>query len=129
MKTNFFICPVCGNVVMKLVDSGVVPSCCGQEMRLMEPNAVDASLEKHVPQLSRTDKGELLVQIGSEPHPMTNEHRIQFVYVETEKGGQLRYFKPDQPASIEVCDCDDSATAVYAYCNLHGLWENNQIPF
>lgn len=128
MKTKFYYCPVCGNVIMKLADSGQTPHCCGREMWLMKPNSTDAAQEKHVPSLVRTETGALRVDIGSTPHPMTQEHYIQFVVAETQNGGQFRYFKPDQPASTQFCDCYDPATTVYAYCNQHGLWQNEEVP-
>ena len=53
---------------------------------------------------------------------MTEEHNIEWVYVETEKGGQMKHLKAtDEPKAVFKI-VDDKALRVYAYCNLHGLW-------
>ena len=75
MTTKFYVCPVCGNVIVKLVDSGVTPSCCGQTMKELVPNTTDGKVEAHVPVFERTSPGTIMVSIGSTPHPMTREHR------------------------------------------------------
>lgn len=55
-------------------------------------------------------------------HPMLSEHFIEWVYVQTENGGQRKALKPDDKPNVTFCLGDDKAVAVYAYCNLHGLW-------
>ena len=122
METKFFFCRRCGNVIVKLVDSGVVPVCCGEEMIELIPNTTDGMVEKHLPVIERVDDCTVRVKVGSEPHPMHKEHYISFVYVETERGGQLRYLDLDKMPEAEICTCKDKITAVYCYCNLHGLW-------
>ncbi len=85
--------------------------------------STDAAKEKHVPVV--TQKGnEVQVDVGSVAHPMTNEHLIEWVAVETEQGYQIKYLTAD---SAPVCNFalagGDKTVAVYAYCNLHGLWK------
>ena len=46
---KFYICKQCGNLVMMLKDSGMVPSCCGETMTELIPGTTDAATEKHVP--------------------------------------------------------------------------------
>ncbi len=53
---------------------------------------------------------------------MTSAHHIRFIYVETEQGGHLVRLKADHPAEISIAMCE-KPTAIYAYCNLHGLWK------
>lgn len=122
MKTSFYFCPICGNVILRVINSGVTPVCCNQPMLELKPNTIDASQEKHVPVITHLGKGHYRVTIGSEPHPMTEEHHIQFIYLATEHGGQLRYLTVGSPATADFIDCEDKITGVYAYCNLHGLW-------
>ena len=55
-------------------------------------------------------------------HPMLSKHFIEWVYVQTENGGQRKALKPDDKPNVTFCLGDDKAVAVYAYCNLHGLW-------
>ena len=121
MSTKFYKCRHCGNVVEKVVDSGVNVVCCGEQMQELIPNTVDASSEKHVPVVTDLGDGRIKVEVGSEPHPMSPEHHIVFIYVETESGG-IRYKLKDKPEAV-ICTCGKKATAVYEYCNLHGLWK------
>ena len=112
MTTKFYRCRHCGNVIIKFVDSGVPVVCCGEQMEELIPNTVDASNEKH---------GKIKVEVGSIPHPMTPEHHIVFIYVEMENGG-IRIDLKEKPEA-EICACNGKVTAVYEYCNLHGLWK------
>lgn len=123
METKFYVCPICGNVIVKCVDSGVTPVCCGRTMQLLTPNTTDGVQEKHLPEITRVDECTLKVQVGSQPHPMTPEHHIRFIYLETKCGGQIKWLDPAQPAVTCFCTCKEPPTAVYAYCNLHGLWK------
>ncbi|MBE6176661.1 MAG: desulfoferrodoxin [Rikenellaceae bacterium] len=121
MTTKFYKCETCGNVVVKLVDSKVPLVCCGSKMQELVPNTVDASNEKHVPQVTLLENNTIKVEVGSVAHPMTAEHHIAFIYVETDKGG-IKVDLTDKPEAI-VALGDAKAVAVYEYCNLHGLWK------
>ena len=121
MATKFYKCTHCGNVIVKMVDSGVPVVCCGQKMDELVPNTVDASNEKHVPFVTWMDEHHLKVEVGSVAHPMTEEHHIAFIYVEMENGG-IRVDLKDKPEAV-VCVCSGKPIAVYEYCNLHGLWK------
>lgn len=130
MKTKFYICPICGNIITKLVDSGVTPVCCGAPMHEMIPNSeqADTTPDKHVPIVHREDEYTLRVDIGSLPHPMTPGHHICFVWLETEHGAQLQFLNPEKPATVKFCGCKDRPTSVYEFCNVHGLWMTKDIP-
>ena len=121
MATKFYKCNHCGNVIEKVVDSKVPVVCCGEKMQELIPKTVDASNEKHVPVVTRLDDCRIKVEVGSVPHPMTPEHHIAFVYIETENGG-IRINLKDKPEAV-VCVCTEKPIAVYEYCNLHGLWK------
>ena len=121
MATKFFKCRHCGNVVEKVVDSGVAVVCCGEKMEELIPNTVDASGEKHVPVVTNLGDGRIKVEVGSVHHPMEKEHHIAFIYVETERGG-IRVNLKDEPVAV-VYVGEERVTAVYEYCNLHGLWK------
>ena len=121
MTTRFYKCEMCGNVVVKLVDSKVPLMCCGKKMEELVPNTVDASNEKHVPVVTRLDNNTIKVQVGSVAHPMEAEHHIAFIYVETDKGG-IKVDLTDKPEAV-IALGDAKAVAVYEYCNLHGLWK------
>lgn len=121
MATKFFKCRHCGNVVEKVVDSGIPVVCCGEKMEELIPNTVEASGEKHIPVVTHIGENTIKVEVGSVPHPMPPEHHISFIYVETEDGG-IRVNLKDKPEAI-ICTCTSKPIAVYEYCNLHGLWK------
>lgn len=125
MKTKFYLCATCGNVVVKMIDSGVDLVCCGSEMVELKPGTSDGMAEKHLPVVECLEGGIVRVKVGSIAHPMSPEHRIMFIYVETEHGGLMRYLDANQPAEADFCVCNDRVVAVYAYCNIHGLWKTN----
>ncbi|MGI6562759.1 MAG: desulfoferrodoxin family protein [Clostridia bacterium] len=122
-QQRFFICETCGNMVGLIKDSGSPLVCCGKEMKEMVPNTVDASKEKHVPVIS-VDGNVVTVTIGSAPHPMIDAHYIEWVYIQTEKGGQRKNLYPnDKPEATFILTDDDKLIAAFEYCNLHGLWK------
>ena len=121
-KQKFFRCRRCGNLVGLINDGGAPMICCGEKMVELEPNTVEASGEKHLPDVTVSGNS-ISVQIGSVAHPMENDHHITFVYVETENGGQRKLLKIGDEPKASFAFSDDKPLAVYAYCNLHGLWK------
>lgn len=63
--------------------------------------------------------------IGSIPHPMTDEHYISWVYLETVNGGQRKILKPLDAPSVSFKLINDTPLKVFAYCNIHGLWKKD----
>ena len=120
---KFFKCRYCGNVIEKHHAGSGEIECCGLGMDELIPNTVDASGEKHVPVVTKLDDCSIKVEVGSVPHPMLPEHHIAFIYVETEHGG-IRVNLSDKPEAV-IALGDEKPTAVYEYCNLHGLWKKN----
>lgn len=123
MTQRFFICEHCGNIITLLEDHGVPVICCGQEMTELIPGTTDAAVEKHVPVYTVED-GVVTVQVGDVAHPMLPEHYIEWIWLQTEYGSQLKKLEPGSKpeATFHICT-SDTVRAVYAYCNLHGLWE------
>jgi len=121
MKVKFYICRHCGNLIVKLHDAGVPVMCCGQKMEELVPNTVEASGEKHLP-VASVENGVVSVAVGAVAHPMIPEHSIEWVYVLTENGGQLKKLNPGSEPEVKFLVGDEKPVAVYAYCNLHGLW-------
>lgn len=122
-ETKFYICEHCGNIVEMVHDAGVPVMCCGQKMTQLIPGTVEASVEKHLPVV--TVEGNLVkVTVGAVEHPMTDKHLIQWVYLQTASGGQRKELAPDVAPTVTFALADgDKPVAVYAYCNLHGLWK------
>ena len=123
-KQKFFICGTCGNLLGLILDKGVPMVCCGQKMTELVPNTVEASTEKHLPAVTVSGDS-ISVQVGSVPHPMEEAHHISFVYVETQRGGQRKCLKTGEEPKVAFSFSDDKPAAVYAYCNLHGLWKTD----
>jgi len=119
---RFYICEHCGNMIGLIKDEGAPLVCCGDNMTELVPNTVEASAEKHIPAVT-VSNGSISVQVGSVPHPMEDTHHIAFVYVETERGGQRKVMKAGEEPKLTFAFSDDKPVAVYAYCNLHGLWK------
>ncbi len=122
MKSRFYICEHCGNLVGLINDAGVPLVCCGQKMTMLEPGVVEASHEKHIPVVSV--EGNLVkVSVGSVAHPMTEAHYIPWVYLQTDKGGMRKNLSPNGEPVAVFALADEKPVAVFAYCNLHGLWK------
>ena len=122
MKMKFYRCEHCGNIVAMVEESGVPVVCCGDNMKEIIPNRVDGAFEKHVPVYEIKDNI-VHVKVGEVDHPMTDEHYIQWIAVETSSGNQRKCLTSgDKPeACFALCE-GDKVIAVYEYCNLHGLW-------
>ena len=120
---KFFICKHCGNLIGSIKDVGVPMACCGENMIELEANTVEASTEKHLPVVAASGDGAISVKVGSAPHPMEGAHHIVFVYVQTEHGGQRKCLKAGEKPDLSFSFIDDKPVAVFAYCNLHGLWK------
>lgn len=123
---KFYLCENCKNLVAMVNDSGVNPFCCGKKMQELVPGTVDASVEKHLPAVSVEDSV-VKVNVGSVTHPMTDEHYIQWIYLETCCGGQIKYLKPNDAPETSFNLNGQKPVAVYAYCNLHGLWKTDLV--
>jgi len=123
-KQKFFICQHCGNMIGLIKDKGVPMICCGEQMTELIPNTVEASQEKHLPAVTVAGDS-LSVQVGSVLHPMEEAHLITFVYVETERGGQRKALNVGEEPKLTFSFSNDKPIAVYAYCNLHGLWKTD----
>ena len=121
-ENRFYICEHCGNIVGLVHDGGVPLMCCGQKMKEIVPGSVEASLEKHIPEYVVKDN-KVIVTVGSVEHPMVPEHYIEWVSIQTKQGNQRKQLTPGSEPKVCFSLCEgDSIEAVYAYCNLHGLW-------
>lgn len=143
-------CDICGNMVVLAKSGGGTLTCCGQEMKKLEANTVDASKEKHVPAVTIED-GKIKAQVGSVAHPMVPEHYIEWIAAVSGRNVGMVYLKPgmepkaefmfirnndEEPDADElVPNCEGNPCnfvnnikpaekiTVYEYCNLHGLWK------
>lgn len=124
MKTKFYKCEHCGNIILMVEDSGVNPVCCGEEMKELKAGTVDASKEKHIPVVT-VNGNKVEVVVGEVIHPMVDAHYIQWIYLETKKGSQMKMLKPNEEPKAEFLLENDEPVAAYEYCNIHGLWKKD----
>lgn len=119
---KLFKCDRCGNLIYTLNDKCEGIACCGLPVKKLEANTTDAAFEKHVPKVY-IEGNTVSVKVGSEEHPMTEEHYIEYIIIETNKGIQINHLKPgDKPETVFLIEDDEGVLQTYAYCNLHGLW-------
>jgi len=121
---KFFICKQCGNLTKLVIDKGGSLVCCGEKMTEIIPNTVDASIEKHKPIITVLN-GNVNIEVGSILHPMQDEHHIAFICLKTENNSYCRCLKTGEEPKATFNISNDKLIAVYAYCNLHGLWKTD----
>ncbi len=120
---KFYICRHCGAIVAKILDKGCPVKCCGEDMAELVPNTTDAATEKHVPVVT-VDGDTVTVKVGSAAHPMESDHLIEWIYIQTERGGQRKALGAgDAPEAVFRLAGGDKVLAAYEYCNKHGLWK------
>ncbi len=119
-RSQVYRCNSCGNIVEVLEAGGGKLVCCGEPMELLVENTVDAAREKHVPVPEQSDDS-IRVQVGSVPHPMQEEHLIQWIEVIADGKVCRRYLEPGQAPEAQF-QMNPGEFVVREYCNLHGLW-------
>lgn len=119
---HFFLCKHCGNLAGLIHNSGVSMYCCEEPMTKLEANTQDASQEKHLPVVSISGNC-ISVNVGSITHPMTDDHSIPWIYLQTKHGGQRKCLLPGEEPKVSFCLENDQAVAAFSYCNQHGLWK------
>ena len=121
-KTKFYICPHCRNIAEMVYDTDIPLHCCGDKMEELVAGSVEASTEKHIPEV-KIDQGVVEVNVGSVDHPMVQVHWIEWVQLVTDQGSYRKFLKPGQAPKVSFLLGEEKPLAVYAYCNLHGLWK------
>ncbi len=121
-EKKFFVCKHCGNIVEMIENKGVKVVCCGEPMQEVTANTVDAATEKHIP-VAEVSGDKVTVKVGSVEHPMLEAHFIEWIYLDTQKGSQMKHLNPGETPEVVFTLENDKPLAVYAYCNLHGLWK------
>ena len=123
MELKFNRCKRCGNIVAVVKNGGGKLVCCGEAMEEIVAGTVEASKEKHIP-VYTVNGNEVTVRIGSVDHPMQDVHYIEWVVLQTKFGNQRRALNPNDAPEVKFALLpNDEVVAVYAYCNLHGLWK------
>jgi len=117
---QIYKCNVCGNIVEVVHASSGTLVCCGQQMELLKEKFEEEGYEKHVPIIKKL-KTKIRVKVGSKPHPMEQNHYIEFVELIADGKVFRQFLKPGDKPKAEFCIKAENISA-RIYCNLHGLW-------
>jgi superoxide reductase len=120
-KLEIYKCMACGNIIQVLHGGDGELVCCGEPMKKMTENTVDAAKEKHVPVIEKIEGG-FKVKVGSVAHPMEEKHYIEWIELLADGRTYRQFLEPGmQPEAVFNIQAE-SVTA-REYCNLHGLWK------
>ena len=120
-KPEIYKCAACGNVVEVLHAGPGVLTCCGTPMQKLDAQTADAATEKHVPVIEKIESG-IKVKVGSVPHPMTDEHYIEWIAIDADGKTCRCFLKPgDEPEAVFAVEAD--SVSAREYCTVHGLWK------
>jgi len=118
---EIYKCMECGNIVEVIHAGGGDLNCCGQPMKLFAENTVDAAKEKHVPVIEKSG-GAITVKVGSVPHPMQDDHYIEWIELLADGKAYRQFLQPGQaPEATFAVEAGD--VSAREYCNKHGLWK------
>ena len=120
-RLEVYKCEVCGNIIEVLHGEKGELVCCGQPMKLMVENTVDAAKEKHVPVVERIPGG-IKVRVGEVAHPMEEKHYIQWIEIIADGKAYRQFLNPGEAPEATFKVETEQITA-REYCNLHGLWK------
>jgi superoxide reductase len=120
-KLEIYKCATCGNIVQVLHGGAGELVCCGEPMKQMTENTVDAAKEKHVPVIEKIDGG-FKVKVGSVAHPMEEKHYIEWIELLADGKAYRQFLQPGM-APEAVFDIQAESVTAREYCNLHGLWK------
>lgn len=122
-KNQIYKCNTCGTI-MHVLHVGNIPVCCGKVMNHLEANTQDASQEKHVPVIEKTNEG-YTVTIGSVEHPMEDAHFIEFIQLMSGDSVHTVFLHPGEKPKATFTITTTAPITAFEYCNLHGLWKTN----
>ena len=129
-KLEIYRCKVCGNIVQILIDGMGELHCCGEALELMEVQTDEPEKgEYHVPVKIHSEENSDFIQVGKEPHPMTNEHHIKFIQVISDNKKYLKmfYLNPDEEPKAYLKNNIDGNYCMLELCNIHGLWGGKDV--
>jgi superoxide reductase len=124
-KGEIYRCKVCGNIIRVLHPDVGELVCSGVPMELLSEQTEGTGEEKHVPVLEKIGEG-VKIQVGEIPHPMEENHYIEWVEVMVDGKVYLKFLEPgDQPlAEFPVKPDQVQEISVREYCSVHGLWKS-----
>lgn len=111
LRSKFYICPVCGNVIHSMGEMTI--SCHGVQLL---PEQAEPSDEEHLILVERTED-EYYVQID---HEMTKNHYISFVAALSSDGMQIIKLYPE--GKVDSRFKIRGVKRIYCFCNKDGLF-------
>ena len=111
LRSKFYVCPVCGNVVHSMGEAAV--QCHGI---LLAPFEAENTDERHIVLVERVED-EYYVRIE---HSMTKEHYISFVAAASSDGIQMVKLYPEQNAEARFKI--RGVRRIFFFCNRDGLF-------
>ena len=112
LRSKFYVCPVCGNVICSVGEA--VISCCGVNLPPVEAEPAD---EEHDIRAELVED-EYYVTVD---HPMTKAHYISFFAAVSDQG--IRFVKLYPEGCAEARFKRSRVKWLYAYCNRHGMFQ------
>ena len=123
-QRQIYRCNVCGNIVEVLHVGGGELVCCGQPMELLEEKTADVGKEKHVPVIEIVGN-KVKVKVGSVPHPMEENHYIEWIEIIADGDVCRKFLKPgDAPEAVFELVIEVEKVESRESCSLHGLWKS-----
>ena len=121
-RLQVYKCELCGNIVEVLDGGAGELVCCGEPMVLLDEKTADKAVEKHVPVIEKIDGGYKVV-VGSVPHPMVEDHYIEWIELLADDKVYRQFLKPGMPPEATFC-VEAAAVSAREHCNKHGLWKS-----
>jgi len=122
VKMEVYKCEICGNIVFVLHGGKGQLVCCGQPMKLMEEKTEkEEGKEKHIPVIEKMEGG-IKVKVGSAPHPMEENHYIEWIEVEDGENVYRKFLSPGKTPD-GIFPVEGENLKIREYCNVHGLWK------
>ena len=121
-KYEIYKCSICGNIVEVLCEGEGELVCCGEPMEHLKEKTEGEHQEWHIPVIEKQDKNTILIKVGENPHPMTEEHYIKMIEILDDDCIARKYLHPNDKPEFLI-KSDKMPKMARAYCNLHGLWK------
>ena len=110
-KTKFYVCPICGNLIVGTGE--VIVSCCGIVLPPLEAEQTDNSHKISV----ECVEDEYYVTVS---HEMRKTHYISFIAAVHDDGYEVKKLYPE--GNAEARFKINRTKYLYYYCNRHGLY-------
>jgi len=121
-RLQIYRCNICGNIVEMLHPGVGTLVCCDQPMELLTEKAEDVGREKHIPVVERIEGG-VRVRVGPVPHPMEENHYIEWIELVAGDAVYRSFLKPGDKPEAEFKVTAEKLEA-REYCSVHGLWKS-----